>query len=61
MNGQLTTMDKIDQLINEYRFPQSVLEDIHYRLQCCQDEYYVQLQLKYLQNLIKYKAVERKE
>ncbi|TDM21840.1 hypothetical protein ETI05_03600 [Macrococcoides canis] len=61
MNGQLTTMHKINQLINEYRFHQSVLEDIHYRLQCCQDEYYVQLQLRYLQNLIKYKAVERKE
>lgn len=58
---QLTMMEKINKLINEYRFPASVLEDVHYRLQCCQDEYYVQLQLRYLQNLIKYKAVEKKE
>ncbi|WP_367305192.1 DUF6877 family protein [Macrococcus equipercicus] len=60
INKQLTATEQINQLVSEYNFPLSVVEDIHYRLLCSQDEHYVQLQLRYLQNLIKYTEVERK-
>ncbi|GGA99918.1 hypothetical protein ERX37_07980 [Macrococcus hajekii] len=56
-----TAIDEINRLTGEYEFPVRVLEDVYGRIQSCQEEHYVALQLRYLQNLIKYTEVERKE
>lgn len=52
--------EKINQLVNEYRFDQRVLDDIYNRLRDCQDEAYAKQQLRYLENCIRYgKAVKK--
>lgn len=54
------TWEEINQLVNEYRFDQRVLDDIYNRLRDCQDEAYVKQQLRYLENCIRYgKAVKK--
>lgn len=51
---------KINQLVNEYRFDQRVLDDVYNRLRDRQDESYAKQQLRYLENCIRYgKAVKR--
>lgn len=52
--------EKINQLVNEYRFDQRVLDDVYNRLRDRQDESYAKQQLRYLENCIKYgKAVKQ--
>lgn len=54
--------EKINQLVNEYRFDQRVLDDVYNRLRDRQDEVYAKQQLRYLENCIKYgEAVKKNE
>lgn len=52
--------ERINQLVNEYRFDQRVLDDVYNRLRDRQDEIYAKQQLRYLENCIRYgKAVKK--
>lgn len=52
--------EKINRLVNDYRFDQHVLDDIYSRLRDRQDDSYAKQQLRYLENCIKYgKAVKK--
>ena len=52
--------EKINQLVNDYRFDQRVLDDVYNRLRDRQDEIYAKQQLRYLENCIRYgKAVKK--
>ena len=44
--------EKIIQLVSEYAFPLEVLQDVNRRLADCNDPYYANQQLRYLQNII---------
>lgn len=54
------TWKKINQLVNDYRFEQCVLDDIYNRLRDRQDEAYAKQQLRYLENCIKFGAAVKK-
>jgi hypothetical protein len=44
---------KINELVGEYDFPLSVLQDVDRRLSDCQDPHYAAQQLRYLENNIR--------
>ncbi len=48
----MTAIEKINQLVSEYNFPFEAMLDVNHRIECCQDEAYLQQQLRYLKNLI---------
>lgn len=53
--------EQISQLVGEYAFPLEVLQDVSRRLADCDDPYYAEQQLRYLQNIVKVgRAVKRK-
>ena len=55
------TIEQINELISKYDFPLFVLNDVNHRLECCNEETYVKQQLRYLQNLVKFRKVDLKE
>ncbi|MGG5376065.1 hypothetical protein IGI57_002573 [Enterococcus sp. DIV0213j] len=57
----MSAIDKISSLIYKYDFPSAVLNDINHRLECCRDESYVEQQLRYLENQIKFGNVHLKK
>ncbi|HFX3886271.1 TPA: DUF6877 family protein [Enterococcus faecium] len=56
----MPAIDQINELINKYDFPFSVLSDVNHRLECCKEEAYVAQQVRYLENLVKYGKVNLK-
>ena len=48
----MTAIEKINQLVSEYNFSFEAMLDVNHRIECCQDEAYLQQQLRYLKNLI---------
>ncbi|WP_373421021.1 DUF6877 family protein [Enterococcus faecium] len=50
----------MNELINKYDFPLSVLSDVNHRLECCKEEAYVAQQVRYLENLVKFGKVNLK-
>ncbi|EGP0010232.1 hypothetical protein CUN34_03095 [Enterococcus faecium] len=56
----MPAIDQINELINKYDFPLSVLSDVNHRLECCKEEAYVAQQVRYLENLVKYGKVNLK-
>lgn len=48
----MSAIDRLNVLLFEYRFPLEALQDVNYRLECCQDEAYVEQQVRYLENLV---------
>lgn len=56
----MPVIDQINELINKYDFPLSVLSDVNHRLECCKEEAYVAQQVRYLENLVKYGKVNLK-
>ena len=56
----MPAIDQINELINKYDFPLSVLSDVNHRLECCKKEAYVAQQVRYLENLVKYGKVNLK-
>ena len=49
----MNAMDKFNQLINNYNFPTLILEDVYNRLRDCQDENYIEQQIRFLNNVIR--------
>lgn len=56
----MSAIDQINELINKYDFPLSVLSDVNHRLECCKEEAYVAQQVRYLENLVKFGKVNLK-
>ncbi|MCC4053849.1 DUF6877 family protein [Enterococcus faecium] len=56
----MPVIDQINELINKYDFPLSVLSDVNHRLECCKEEVYVAQQVRYLENLVKFGKVNLK-
>lgn len=48
----MKAIDRLNVLLSDYEFPLAVLQDVNHRLECCQDEAYVEQQVRYLENLI---------
>lgn len=48
----MNAIDRLNALLSDYEFPLDVLQDVNHRLECCQDEAYVEQQVRYLENLI---------
>ena len=53
--------DQISQLVGEYDFPSEVLRDVNRRLADCDDPYYAEQQLRYLQNIVKAGCAVKRE
>lgn len=51
----MKAIDRLNVLLFDYEFPLSVLQDVNHRLECCQEEAYVEQQVRYLENLIEMK------
>lgn len=58
---EIYVIDQINELISKYDFPLSVSKDVNHRLECCNEESYVNQQLRYLENLVKFGKVDLKE
>ncbi len=52
LTTQAEVAKEIDTLLHTHDFPIPVLQDIHHRLQSCQDAAYAEQQLRYLQRVI---------
>lgn len=48
----MKAMKRFNDLINSYNFPTVVLEDVYSRLRDCQEENYVEQQIRFLNNVI---------
>lgn len=48
----MEAMKRFNDLINSYNFPTVVLEDVYSRLRDCQEENYVEQQIRFLNNVI---------
>lgn len=51
----MKAIDRLNVLLFDYEFPLEVLQDVNHRLECCQEEAYVEQQVRYLENLIEIK------
>lgn len=57
----MKAIEEINKLVTQYDFPLAALLDVNHRLECCEDEHYINQQLRYLQNLIKYGFATKKD